>query len=90
MTELARIRALFASEYWHFAKTMLEIPHYYTRRREWAEEGEFVWAVQFIRDHGEEEYFAGRPYIYLYLDEWKYWSMGGSLLDTILINKAEA
>lgn len=90
MTDLARIQALFATEHWHFAKSMPEIPHHYTRRREWADEEEFVWVVQFIRDHGGKEYFAGRPYIYLYLDGWKYWSMASPITDTKLINRAKA
>jgi len=33
------------------------------------------------------EKFAGRWYAVYYLDGWKYWTMGDTLMGTILINK---
>ena len=31
--------------------------------------------------------FAGKQYTYLYLGEFKYWTMGEAIKDTILINR---
>ncbi len=72
-----------------FAKTMPDAPHWYTLRKTWENDEEFVACVQFIRDHGNVEYFWGKPYTKLEHGGYKYWSMGYPLDVTILINRAE-
>ena len=72
-----------------FAKTMPDAPHWYTLRKTWENDEEFVTCVQFIRDHGNVEYFWGKPYTKLEHGGYKYWSMGYPLDVTILINRAE-
>ena len=72
---------------WIFAKTMPEMPHFYTLKRTWSNEKEFESTVIYIRKHGIEEEFAGKQYTYLYLGNFKYWTMGEAIKDTILINR---
>lgn len=73
-----------------FAKTMLKNPHSYTLRKNWSVDANFEKAVQFIRDHGDVEHFKGKSYIYLYVNEYKYWTMGAPISETILINRANS
>ena len=58
-------------------------------RKTWENDEEFVACVQFIRDHGNVEYFWGKPYTKLEHGGYKYWSMGYPLDVTIIINRAE-
>jgi hypothetical protein len=85
MTE--EFQAFVAASSWRFASTMPQSPHWYTLRGEGAASG-FDGAVRFIRQHGHEVWFRGRPYICYDLDGWRYWSMGAPVAETILINRA--
>ena len=71
---------------WTFARTMPHIPHWWTRRRQTAEE-DFVAFVNYIRKHGYRARWG--PYLntYLELGEWKYWTMGEPIAETIIINR---
>jgi hypothetical protein len=84
---LARIRHLIESHPWRFAKTMPENPHFYTLRKQWASDSDFVMVVEAIRKYGEREMFRGWPYTVLVIDGWKYWTMGAPMPATILINR---
>ena len=72
---------------WVFAKTMPETPHFYTLKRTWEDKKQFESVVVYIRKHGIKEEFAGKQYTYLYLGNFKYWTMGEAIKDTILINR---
>ena len=74
---------------WRFAKTMPEHPHSYTLRKDWESNAEFDMVVNYIREHGKEEPFWKARYIYLYIGDYKYWTMGAPIIETILINKAK-
>lgn len=89
MQEQEAIKHLQAMK-WHFAKSMPKIPHWYARRREYADTEAFFDVVKFIREFGVEEAFFKKSYIYFYHEGYKYWTMGSPLPKTILINKAEA
>lgn len=73
---------------WIFAKTMPENPHWYTLLKDWGNPDAFYNAVEYIREHGYQEKFGWRYYTYFDLNEYKYWTMGAPVEDTILINKA--
>lgn len=88
--DLTFLRTLFANCTWHVAKTMPNIPHSYTRGREWGSWEHFRWAVYFIREHGIDERFYSRIYRYFYLDGYKHWTMDENPNDVILINRAAA
>ena len=86
---LALCASLLSQQEWVFAKTMPRNPHWYTLRRKWVNDSEFIWVVTFIRRHGYIEWFHRRPYTMLYLGEMKYWTMGSPIEETILINRAK-
>ena len=71
------------------AKTMPDIPHAYTLKKDWANPKDFEDAVLYIRKYGKVEWFYRRQYVYLYTEKYKYWTMGAPLKETILINRAE-
>jgi len=86
------IERLLTSRYWRFAKTLAHIPHWYSRLQEWEDDEAFEWAVQYIRDKGVDETFhATGDFVnqYLYLGDFKYWTLGEPLEQVPLINKAE-
>lgn len=72
-----------------FAKTMPDIPHSYSHIRTWKNKKDFYFCVQAIRDYGYEESFDGYKYTYYHFDNYKYWTMGNAINETILINKTE-
>lgn len=73
-----------------FAKTLPEIPHFYTLKVSWEKEEEFYQAVEGIRHFGRAERFKGRKFIYFYANGYKYWTMGAPVDETYLINRAKA
>ena len=88
-----RAEHLLQNAKYRIAKTMMEIPHQYTLRNTWEEDEDFVNVVMFIRNNGQAEYFYGKQYIYFYIGEYKYWTMGNPVCffdktKTILINRA--
>ncbi len=72
---------------WIFAKTMPDNPHEYTLRKRWADQADFDFAVQAIRDLGYRAKFKGRYYTQLDVNDHYYWTMGAPLPSTILINR---
>lgn len=74
---------------WKFAKTMPQIPHFYTLRYTARDADEFESAVQFIRDNGYTGRFGRTDYRYYDVNGWKYWTMGAPIKETILVNRAE-
>lgn len=77
---------LLANDY-RFAKTMPENPHWYTLRKTWKRDEDFVEAVELIRRYGYTELYYGRPYTMFNLNGMKYWTMGAPIDITILINR---
>ena len=78
---------------WRYAATMPQWPHEYTVRRfddPQAEQDLFEAAVNLIRAQGEPRVFAptGKTSIYLDVDGRQYWTMGASVEETIIINRA--
>jgi hypothetical protein len=45
--------------------------------------------VLHIRKHGVTQRYMKKFYKYLTVGEWKYWTMGAPLEDTIIINRAK-
>lgn len=88
----SELQAIFDKKTWHFAKTMPHIPHEYARRSEWGDSEQFTWVVGFINVFGEKEKFFSKTYTYLYLNDYKYWTMGQAhqpLDKTEIINRAK-
>ena len=90
MSQLFNITQILESKAYRFAKTMPESPHFYTLKREWDNPKEFEKAVSYIRENGQKELWQdGQHYTYLYVNGWKYWTMGSPASETILINRTE-
>jgi hypothetical protein len=79
---------------WQFAKSMPKSPHEYTRRAWAPTDEEFVALVNLIRAEGEVRPWPKPPkkaryaFTYLTIGEWRYWTMGSPIEETILINRA--
>jgi hypothetical protein len=86
-------RNFVQARHWRFAKTMPQWPHEYTVRKfEDPQEDQAVFeqAVAFIREQGERRIFepTGKSAIYLDMDGRQYWTMGASIKETVIINRA--
>jgi hypothetical protein len=82
------IANVLLTQQWINARTMPQNPHDYCLREKWTSKVPFDDVVSYIRQNGFEQIFDGRPYTYLYVDGCQYWTMGASVSDTILINRA--
>lgn len=80
-------KAYIGSVRWRQAKSE-KYKHSYTVR-EWQPDI-FERAVKIIRKYGVPERFYRQTYVYLYIDDQKYWTMGAPLEQTIIINRAAA
>lgn len=83
------LRAFVQASSWKFAKSMPQMPHEYTLRREAKDEDLFERVVLYIRQVGYPKKWGNTTYIYLNIDGWQYWTMGAPLEATILINRAK-
>jgi len=83
-----KIKRILLSKRWIFAKTMPDHPHWYTLRKEWEKDEEFVYVVNAIRQYGYTEKFYNKDYTRLDIEDMKYWTMGAPVNETILINRA--
>jgi hypothetical protein len=74
---------------WTFAKTMPRNPHFWSVIKDWPTPEDFHVAVMYIREHGVEKLFYGKPYTVFYLNGWRYWAMGNDSGEIYIINRAE-
>ena len=83
-------RAFIEATRWRFAWTQRWHPHEYTVR-EWHQaagtEPDFEAMVKRIREHGYEDRFGRRTFVYLEVDDWRYWTMGNPIERTTVINR---
>ena len=86
-----RIREMIARCTWKFAKTMPFAPHEYIVRDKCPlTEEEFVYFVEMQRRFGAKERWGKYNNPYLYIDDYKYWTMGAPIEETTVINRAKA
>ena len=50
---------------------------------------DFVYFVNMQREHGGKEQWGKYNFPYLYIDDYKYWTMGAPIEETIIINRAK-
>ena len=84
-----RVEELLEKQKFTFAKTMANIPHAWSARKEWTSDKDFVDVVLFMREHGTTEYFFKKPFVYFYANGYKYWTMGNDMTITRIINRAK-
>ena len=85
-----RVNQLLTTAPFQIAKSIQNIPHSYTLKKNWVNSKEFEEVVSFIYRNGVKELFYSKEYTYYYYGDYKYWAMGWSPEETELINRAEA
>ena len=88
-TDLDWARGYIEAARWQTAKDQ-RAPHSYTVREWTADDTDFVRFVELTRSCGVIEKFYGTPRAYLHIDKEKYWTMGASIHETIIINRGDA
>ncbi len=85
-----KLRRLIGKCQWTFAKTMPTCPHEYIVRNKCAlSDEEFVFFVQSQRKFGVPQQWWKYKFPYLHIDGYKYWTMGDTIENTIIINRAK-
>ena len=86
-----KLREMIARCEWTFAKSMPFAPHEYIVKDKCPlTTEEFEYFVIMQREHGVKERWGKYNNPYLYIDDYKYWTMGAPLEDTTVINRAKA
>lgn len=89
--EWDKLREMVARCEWTFAKSMPWCPHEYIVRTKCSlTEDDFVHFVKMQRNYGTVERWGNYITPYLYIDDYKYWTMGAPLEETTVINRAKA
>jgi SAM-dependent methyltransferase len=84
----SEILQLLSAEQWIWARTMPGIPHeYIVRGRCRMTEAQFESIVAVQRQTGRHEVWGHYNFSYLYVDGYKYWTMGDPIQDTIILNR---
>ena len=86
-----KLREMIARCEWTFAKTMPFAPHEYIVRDKCPlTDEEFVYFIDMQRRFGVKERWGKYNNPYLYVDDYKYWTMGDPYDKTTVINRAKA
>lgn len=83
------VQMFLESHSWTFAKTMPQSPHWYIHRRDTYDLDTYIEVVRFIQQNGLESIYEGSTYIYLVLNDYKYWTMGSLPEETTIINRTD-
>lgn len=90
---ITQIQDFIARQKWVFAKTMPQHPHEYVVKKNLSffNQRLFEQITSYIRLYGRDERYLGTHPVrqYLYLGEWKYWTMGAPVLQTTILNRAK-
>ena len=88
---IEKLREIIARCQWKFAKTMPFAPHEYIVRDKCPlTDEEFVYFIDMQRRFGVKERWGNYNNPYLYIDDYKYWTMGAPYDETTVINRAKA
>ena len=86
-----KLREMIARCKWTFAKTMPFAPHEYIVRDKCPlTDEEFVYFVDIQRQYGVKERWGNYNNPYLYINDYKYWTMGDPMEKTTVINRAKS
>ena len=86
-----KLRSMIARCEWTFAKSMPFAPHEYIVKDKCPlTTEEFEYFVIMQREHGVKERWGKYNNPYLYIDDYKYWTMGAPIEETTVINRAKA
>ena len=85
-----KLREMIARCQWTLAQTTPRTPHEYIVRGECPlSKEEFLYFVDMQRSHGIVERCGKYFHPYLYIDGYKYWTMGAPIEGTRVINRAK-
>ena len=85
-----KLRSMISRCKWTFAKTMPFAPHEYIVKDKCPlTTEEFEYFVSMQREHGVKERWGKYNHPYLYIDDYKYWTMGAPMEETTVINRAK-
>ena len=88
--EYDKLREMVARCTWNFAKIMSECPHENIVRGKCPlTDDEFLYFVDKQRNYGMPERWGEYIFPYLHIDGYKYWTMGDTYENTIIINRAK-
>lgn len=88
--EWDKLREMVARCEWTFAKTMPWCPHEYIVRGKCSlSEEEFLYFIDMQRNYGKVERWGKYITPYLYIDDYKYWTMGAPVEETKVMNRAK-
>ena len=83
-----KIKGLIDKCSWRWAKSYINVPHEYIVRNNCPlTDDEFLYIVKAQREIGVPERWGKYNFPYLYIDGYKYWTMGDTLPNTIVINR---
>lgn len=86
--DIEKIKELLNARRWIWAKTYLSVPHeYIVRGKCGLSDDDFLYIVHAQRDLGVHEKWGKYNFPYLYIDGYKYWTMGDTFENTIIINR---
>jgi len=86
----AELRSMISRCGWTFAKTMPFAPHEYIVKDKCPlTTEEFEYFVSMQREYGVKERWGKYNHPYLYIDDYKYWTMGAPMEETTVINRAK-
>ena len=89
-TDYNRLHEMITRCKWIFAKSMPSAPHEYIVRDKCPlTDDEFVYFVEMQRQHGVNEKWGKHNNSYLYIDDYKYWTMGAPIEETKVMNRAK-
>lgn len=77
-----KVKQLFESVEWKYARSMPKNPHWYIVRWDRPEMDElFIEVARYIRDNGYQSNFYRKKLTYLNYGPWKLWTMGSPIHD---------
>ena len=86
-----KLRSMISRCEWTFAKTMPFAPHEYIVKEKCPlTTDEFEYFINMQREYGVKERWGKYNNPYLYIDDYKYWTMGAPIEETTVINRAKA
>ena len=88
--DYSKLRAMISKCEWTFAKTMPWAPHEYIVRGKCPlSEEEFLYFIDMQRRFGIKEHWGRYYNPYIHVDDYKYWTMGAPVEETIVMNRAK-
>jgi hypothetical protein len=87
--EIEKAGKILEAQNWTFAKTMPQIPHWWSVKKDWEDKALFRWVVEMIKKYEVKKKFGSRYYGYFIYNGYQYWTMDKTIDSTNLINRSK-